>query len=69
MQVLNEVREATVELNAREVSVDHIILAREVPTDAESGTNLHILAREHKSFEEYVQEVRASSFPIACIRV
>jgi len=58
-------REATVELSARDVPVDHKILHREVPTDTGSDTNLHILAREHTTFDEYVQEVSVLPL-IAC---
>jgi len=57
VQIVKEMREITVELSAREVPVDYKILHREVPTDPESDTNLHILAREHTTFDEYVQEV------------
>ena len=57
MQVMNEMREITVELNAREVPVDYKILHREVSTDSGSGANLPILAREHTTYDEYVQEV------------
>ena len=57
MQAVKEMREITVELSAREVPVDHKILHREVPTDSESDADLHILAREHTTFDEYVQEV------------
>lgn len=57
MQVVKEMREITVELSAREVPVDHKILHREAPTDPESDTDLHILSREHTTFDEYVQEV------------
>ena len=62
MQAIKEMREITVELSARESTVDHKILHREISTDPESDTNLHILAREHTSFDEYVQEV--SDLPI-----
>jgi hypothetical protein len=55
--VTQEVRETTAELSAREVTVDPKILHREVSTDTESDINLHILAREHKAFEDYVQEM------------
>jgi hypothetical protein len=57
VQAIKEMRETTVDLSAREVFVDHEILHREVPTDTDSGTNLHILAREHTTFDEYLQEL------------
>ena len=62
MQVIKEMREITVELSAREVPVDYKILHREVSTDPESDANLHILAREHTTFDEYVQEVSDPPF-------
>jgi len=57
VQVIKEMREVTVELSARQAPVDHKILHREVSTDPESGANLNILAREHTTFDEYVQEM------------
>jgi len=56
VQISNEVRESIVELSTGATPVDHNILHREV-TDIGSGVNLQILAREHKSFDEYVQEM------------
>ena len=58
MLAVKELREINVEPIAREALADHEILHREVPTDTESGIDLQILAREHTSFEEYVQQVR-----------
>ena len=58
MQGIQETREAVVELSVREVPADHEILLREAIPNAESG--LHVLAREHKTFEEYVNEVCSS---------
>jgi hypothetical protein len=55
VQAIREVRETTIELRARQVPVDHEILHREVSADAESDITLQILAREHKTYEEYVQ--------------
>lgn len=69
MQVVQEAREAIVELSVREVPVDHGILHREVTVDTESGINLQILARENKLFEEYVQEVRVFPLLSSCTRV
>lgn len=40
--------------------MDHELLHREVTADTDSGANLHILARENKSFDDYVQEVRVN---------
>ena len=65
MQAIREVRETTIELRARQVPVDHEILHREVSADAESDITLQILAREHKTYEEYVQGVRVPPHPVA----
>ena len=54
---MKEMREITLELSAREAPVDFKILHREVSADPESDTDVHILAREHTTFDEYVQEV------------
>jgi hypothetical protein len=48
-------REPVLELSIREAPMDSQILHREVTTDTKSGVN--ILAREHESFEDYVQEM------------
>ena len=66
VQAIREVRETTIELRARQVPVDHEILHREVSADAESDITLQILAREHKTYEEYVQGVRVPLPPVAC---
>jgi len=69
VQAMNEMREITVELSARGPPVDYKTLHREVTTDTESGDNLHILAREHETSEDYVQEVRVPPLLIACTRL
>lgn len=58
MQAIKELRDNTIELSAREAPVNHEILHREVSTNTESDTDLHILGREHAEPEDYVQGVR-----------
>jgi len=57
VQVNKEVREAAIELGAREVPADHMILHREVITNIDPVVHLEILAREQETSERYVQEV------------
>jgi hypothetical protein len=57
VQAIQGAGEPIVELIVREVPLSNQMFHREVTTDTESGVNLHILARENKSFEEYVQEM------------
>ena len=69
VQVVKEMRETTVEPSARELPVDHKVLNREVIVHTESSDDLHILAREHETFEDYVQEARVPPLLIACTRL
>lgn len=57
VQAIQEAREPVVELIVRDVPMNDQIFHREVTADTELGVNLPILAREHESFEDYVQEV------------
>lgn len=67
MHAIQEAREPVVELSVREVPVNNEILSREVTADTQSDVNLHIIAREHELYEEYVQEVRVLPlFPVVC---
>ena len=63
VKAVQEARGLVVELNVREAPAEHELLSREVDADSESGANLPILAREHQSFDEYVEEVRANTSP------
>ena len=62
LRAIQEAREPVAELIVLGVPMNNQILDREATTDTESDVSLHILAREHKSFEEYVQEVRILPF-------
>jgi hypothetical protein len=67
MHINREVREAVVELGARELHTDHKILDREVIANIGPGTNLELLAREHETSEDYVHEVCSLPPPAGCM--
>lgn len=69
VHVVQEARELVVELSVRDAPVNNQVLHREVNTDAQSDVNLSILAREHESSEDYLQEVRVFPLSLPLLRV
>jgi len=61
VQAIKEMREVAAELSAREVPVEHQILRREATADDGPVINLNVLAREHGTFEGYVEKVNGET--------